>query len=224
VFRNNLYHSQYKEEERLSLFFRRAGGLTIFYYNDTSFGNALVQNCTFECNSAGLNESNKEDASGRPSLYVPRGHGGGLLLAFQNSVGYKVNVKNCTFSNNSARFTGGGISVQFYQGVSSTPTGQLGSHNNSVVIEDSVFLNNKCVEKGGGLSVNTFETANENVVVVNESRFEGNYAGTIGGAISSIIEVSVSIARLLYKESRLLTGQCSASGCQAKHCRHSSEE
>lgn len=190
VFKDNLDYSLYSETRDLTLAFRRGGGLTIFYLNGSGSGYTLIKNCTFESNIASLSESNREDALGRPRLYVPRGHGGGLLLAFQNTVGHKVDVRNCLFSNNSVKFSGGAISIQFYRGSSNTQVVQPSSHDNVVVIDSSTFLNNTCLEKGGAISINTFESANENRVIVNGSLFEGNHAEQNGGALSNIVEVS----------------------------------
>ena len=191
IFKDNRDYSLYNENRDLSADLRRGSGLTIFYLNDTELGQTLVTNCTFENNSATLNESNQEDALDRPRLYVPRGHGGGLLLAFQNASGHRVDIRDCLFKNNTAKFTGGAISIQFYRGLSNAQVVQPSSHDNVVMIENSSFWNNTSLEKGGGVSINAFETANENTVVVNGSLFDGNFAGQNGGALSSIIEVSV---------------------------------
>lgn len=188
-FRDNRVHSLYNETSDLTLRFRNGAGLTIFFADGDSFVQALVQNCTFENNSASLNKINADDAKQRPRLYIPRGHGGGLLLSFQNTSMHNVIVRNCTFSNNFANFTGGAISVQFYRGASNTEEIVPSSRDNAVVINDVLFLNNSCSENGGALSINSFEAANQNRVTVNGSVFRGNNASQNGGALSSIIEV-----------------------------------
>lgn len=200
IFKDNQDYSLYKKTSDLSSAFRRGSGLTIFYLNDTEMGQAIVQNCTFENNTASLNENNTKDALERPRLYVPRGHGGALLLAFQNASAQNVDVRGCSFRSNTAKFTGGAISIQFYRGLSDTqvvqPSShdnvvQPSSHDNVVLIENSNFWNNTSLDKGGAISINAFETANENTVIVNGSYFDGNHAEHNGGALSSIIEVSL---------------------------------
>ena len=183
--------SQYYQFKGLRIRYRSAGGLTLFFVNGTQFVYALVENCQFRYNSARVNETNQGDAELRPKLYVPRGFGGGLLVSFENTVGHKVTIKNCLFSNNYAEFSGGAISVQFYRGSSSnSQVVQPSSHDNVVVMEACMFLNNTCSEKGGAVAINTFETANENTVIVNGSTFNGNHANQNGGGFSNIIEVN----------------------------------
>lgn len=173
----------------MPLQFRRGAGLTLSYTLGSDYGYALIENCTFRHNHADVNESNDDDIRQRPSLYVPRGHGGALLVSFQNTSQYIVQIVNCTFINNSAHFTGGAISIHFFRGTNASEL-QSSSTNNTVTINDTVFQENMCSGVGGAVSINTFEAANSNQVTITRSRFERNSAELEGGAYSFIIEVS----------------------------------
>ena len=169
--------------------FRRAAGLTISYIHGSKSNYALVRNCTFRNNLVNVSEANEEDVKHRPSLYIPRGHGGALLIYFQSTVKHRVEIENCTFAENLARFTGGAMSVQFFRGSNMSDPESPSSRDNTVVINDTVFQNNWCEGAGGAISVNTFEASNYNEVAVTNSVFEGNVAKREGGACSFIIEV-----------------------------------
>ena len=190
-FINNTADSSYLFLSSFSHNFRVGGGLTISYENSVGhdLAHAIVRNCTFVDNRASINPVNSEDAARRPNLYVPRGHGGALHVAFQNTTGHLVFVDNCSFTNNSAELTGGAVSVLFYRGAASTGVVQASSRNNMVRIENSVFRENNCSRNGGAVSANTFEAANSSKVFVRNNLFERNGAKDEGGAFSFIIEV-----------------------------------
>lgn len=170
----------------------RGAGLTLLYAPGTVLGSALVENCTFTNNRADVNIANYDDIEQRPSLYIPRGNGGGLLMSFQNTSQYRVEIRNCSFIGNSARFTGGAISIQFFRGTNSSDSSevQTSSRNNTIIIDGCVFKDNVCSRVGGAISINTLEAANFNEVTVSRSVFERNTAGLGGGAYSFSIEVS----------------------------------
>ena len=192
TFKNNFVSSSYIRTPDLTLSSMRQGaGLTISYINHEGSGYALIQGCRFENNRASVNDGDLDDVLERPKLYVPRGHGGGLLLSFQNTVRHRVDVSNCSFSNNFAKFAGGAISVQFYRG--SVNATSPSSSRNTVVINGVVFLDNTCAGAGGAVSVNAYEAANHNRVNVSRSLFHGNSAETEGGGCSFIIEVTIKL-------------------------------
>lgn len=199
LFENNSAASEYNMSG-LNTFrvfnFRRAAGLTIAYFFRSESNYALVRNCTFRNNLVNVNEANEEDAKHRPSLYIPRGHGGALLIYFQSTVKHRVEIKNCTFVENVARFTGGAISVQFFRGFSNRSEAHSSSSNNTVVISGTVFRNNSCEGAGGAISVNTFEAANYNKVNITGNVFEENVAEREGGACSFVIEVSCNCIQI----------------------------
>ena len=205
LFENNTAASRYRFDPTLTIGvgtligFQTGGALTISYMNSTagdSIHTALVKNCIFRNNRAGINASNSEDAAQRPILYIPRGHGGALHIAFQNTEGHSVTVEGGSFEGNSAQLSGGAVSILFYRGVANTEDVQFSSSNNTVRLDGVTFRDNHCGEEeemrgnGGAVSINTFEAANTSKVIVSNSRFEGNSATNEGGALSFIIEVS----------------------------------
>ena len=194
VFENNTASSVYNigENSNLTLLqFRTSGGLTLFFVNSSVEDNTLIRNCTFTGNNASANEENMADIEDRPKLYIPRGHGGAAILSFQNTNTHTVEIRNCSFTGNSAQFSGGAVSIQFYRGSSNTNRVASSSTNNTVVIDSVVFEANTCLEEGGAISVNSYEAANHNTVLVKGSLFWNNSAGTEGGAYKFIIEASV---------------------------------
>lgn len=196
VFKNNTASSRYNESSNLNVSsrsFRISGALTLFFIDGSESDYILIRNCTFANNSASANDENIADTEHRPKLYIPRGHGGALLLSFQNTITHTVEIRNCSFTGNSAQFSGGAISVQFYRGSSNTNHVTSSSRNNTVVIDSVVFEENRCLGEGGGISVNSYEAANYNTVIVKGSLFRNNRARTEGGAYRFIIEVSASM-------------------------------
>jgi len=171
--------------------FRIAGGLTISYRGLSSTSQMRISNCSFKNNIAAVNKSNDEDASNRPFFYIPRGHGGGLLVFFENSSHHSIHVESCTFKGNTAQLGGGGASVLFYRG--SDVVAQLGmpsSQDNLVAFTGCEFFNNTATH-GGGLEVLAFEESiNNNFIVCNclMSRNQGRRGGgglTAGLGVSS---------------------------------------
>lgn len=189
VFENNNASSFYEEMLDLSVDFIAGGGLTLFFANNSNT-HTEIRNCIFRDNHAGINETNRLDAQHRPPLYIPRGHGGGILISFRNSTINKVLVTNCNFTNNEAEITGGGIAIEFYRGRADTifSLNSLSASNNTVEINNSRFENNFS-EEGAAISVNTFETANYNKVILKDCAFNDNNATKSGGAISFNIQV-----------------------------------
>lgn len=110
-------------------------------------------------------------------------------MSFQNTTGHRVVVENCSFIRNSAKFTGGAISVLFYRGSATTGVVQSSSRNNTVRIDKTLFQDNVCSGNGGAISANAFEAANSSKVIVTNSIFQRNRASDKGGAFSFIIEV-----------------------------------
>ena len=192
MFENNLASSFYHEMTDLTFNFTAGGGLTLFFVNGSN-SHTVISNCTFKDNHAGINDSNRLDAEQRPPLYVPRGHGGGILVSFQTTVGHKVVVRDCKFAGNSAELTGGAISVQFYRGMANTVSMSTdSSSNNTVEIDNTTFEANSAME-GGAVCVKTFEAANYNKVILNGSVLHGNRAIMSGGAFSFNIQVLILV-------------------------------
>ncbi len=191
IFRNNTAFSPYDYNSDLSniLVFRQSGGLSLTYANNRTGGYILIRNCSFSNNHAGVDLSNMPDYAQRPNQYIPRGHGGGILMDIVNTSRYEIVIEDTVFSNNSAEFSGGAVSILLYRNSS---TGiNTSSDYNTVLMSNVTFMDNMCNGNGGGVGVSTFEAANSNEVIVRDSRFENNQAMTAGGAFSLIIEVRV---------------------------------
>ena len=150
-------------------------------WNGTDYVNALnsatIQKCTFFNNHAVVNVRNSNDS--RPDFYRPRGHGGAIVLVFENVTEFTVTIVDTRISKNTAISSGGGIFVSFYNSAT----------NNRVIVENTIFEKNSCNQDGGAISVNTFEVANDNALIVDDSTFDRNQAKIGGGACSVYLQV-----------------------------------
>lgn len=154
---------------------RFGGGLLISWRstdNPEATNTVIVKNCTFTNNRADINVRNRNDT--RPYFYRPRGHGGAIVVAFQNVTGFTVTIIDTWIIGNTAVSSGGGMFISFFEG----------SANNKVIIRNTTFEENKCSQDGGAISVNTFQFANDNTLTVEDSIFDGNEAIEGGGACS----------------------------------------
>ena len=139
-----------------------------------------------------MNKANNEDATLRPSSYVPRGFGGGILVFFRNSSNHKVHIKGGVFRGNTAEFVGGAVAVLFYRS-----PGGIGSTNNTVVIERGLFVNNSSPSGvGGAVGGLTLEAANFNGIVIKDCIIWNNLAQQGGGFAFAIRVSSTTHARL----------------------------
>ena len=204
TFFNNSGSSSYSNVPQLDISisdngFRTAGGLTVSFKKLSSLTYALIKNCTFKNNRASINESNKEDASQRPLFYVPRGHGGGLLVAFENSSNHVVTVENCSFVGNSAQIGGGATSILFYRGSSDVSRfGVSSSRNNSVSIVGNYFCNNEVEGGGGAIQGLAFEEAIDNDIIIQNCSIINNSAGIAGGGLLIVLQVTHSCLLCIY--------------------------
>ena len=158
--------------------FRYSGGLVISWNSTSEKGSAVVRNCTFINNHANVNRLNRDDS--RPNIYRPRGHGGAIVVSFENTTNHILMIERSRILNNSALFNGGGMFISLFRD----------SIGNDIVITDSKFEDNLCVYTGGAISMNTFEVANENILTVRNTIFERNSAWVGGGACSLTLQVS----------------------------------
>ena len=193
--------------------FRFAGGLLISWKsmdNESASNSAVVRNCTFLRNSAVVNVRNRNDS--RPDFYRPRGHGGAIVLAFENVSDFTVTIEDSRILENTAVSSGGGVFISFYDT----------STNNKVVITNTTFEENYCDQEGGAINVNTFEVANDNILIVEDSIFHQNRAKVGGGACSFNIQVVMSQLYFLTLCYRLCfsTGQLGAGrrSLNQQHC------
>ena len=145
--------------------------------NAEATNTVVVKNCTFINNRADINVRNRNDA--RPNFYRPRGHGGAIVVSFQNVSGFTVTVVDTKIVGNAAVSSGGGMFISLFEG----------STNNRVIVRNTSFEENTCNQDGGAISVNTFQFANDNSLTVEDSIFDGNAATMGGGACSLNLQV-----------------------------------
>ena len=92
--------------------------------------------------------------------------GSHMLVNFnRDSSGSTVRFVNCKFEENKVRY-GGGIAAYF----------SSGTKDNSLVIEDSKFVNNVADFEGGGVFVAYLESTESNIVWIARNKFERNQA------------------------------------------------
>lgn len=192
-FMDNIAASSYLNNMQLAVAtggFRISGGLTLSFRNISTPSYTVIRNCTFTNNSAMVHKSNLEDSLQRPSFYVPRGHGGALLVFFQNSSNHKVIIEECLFYRNTARLGGGAAAVLFYRGsYGPSHLSSSSSTNNTVVMDSCIFSYNMCDGEGGAIGGHAFEAANYNRIMLNRCGVVNNFAGDGGGGFSFSIEV-----------------------------------
>ena len=163
--------------------YRLAGGLTLSWRNRQEPITVLVKNCTFFNNSASINAKDVNDSYDRPNFYIPRGHGGAIVVSFNKTENHAVLIEDTIVINNTAQYNGGGLFVSFYKN----------SYSNRVVLRRSRVQGNRCTNVGGGISMNTFEMANFNHLIVEDSNFTDNIAQAGGGACTINHQVILSI-------------------------------
>lgn len=160
--------------------FRFAGGLLISWNatdKENALNSAVIKNCTFVNNHAVVNVRNKNDT--RPNFYRPRGHGGAIVIAFENVTDFTATIVDTRILQNTAVSSGGAVFISFYDS----------STNNRVIIRNATFEENSCNQDGGAISVNAFEVANDNILIVENSTFHRNQAKIGGGAFSINLQV-----------------------------------
>ena len=155
------------------------GGLAIIF-TGTSNSTVTVSNCDFLNNTASVNDRNANDP--RPQGYTPFGNGGAMgIIIREASTHNKVDVQNCRYIGNSAKYSGGSVHVSILQN----------SKNNSLVISNSTFWNSTAEANGGAISVNIFDADEENKVEVVDTDFYNGRAQFGGGALSIVIQESL---------------------------------
>ena len=127
------------------------------------------EHCVFHNNS---NTYNKVKSKPNRSY----GHGGGLVLMLYRAIGMRIHILNCSFTNNRAGYGGGlfmGMKFEFT--------------DNTLIVKDTVFVNNTASLGGGGLDVGFFKIRShndkniKNSVTIENVAFHHNSAGYGGG-------------------------------------------
>ncbi len=117
--------------------------------------------------------------------------GGAMAIYSSGNFGQGITINNSHFTGNTAEERGGAIysSGQFevnngeFTGNSASQGGAIYiSNDDPNSIRNSVFKDNTSEYLGGAISVR------EGTLQVNDSRFEGNHAGTRGGAIHFVVD------------------------------------
>ena len=169
---------------------RYSGGLTIFFRNLLYGSHVIIRKSIFKNNKASVNEYNQEDTKQRPTFYIPRGHGGSLLVLFKNSSYNKLTIEDSMFIGNTAELRGGAISILFYRGSADVSSlGASSSNNNSVTINGCIFHNNMCQGYGGAIDGHAFEAAIANNIFIQNSTIRNNSADQGAGGISFSLQV-----------------------------------
>ena len=130
-----------------------SGGLALRYNRMGTTFYANIENCYFIGGTAGDRRdfnAIRDDflAAGINSginlnQFTGRGGGMGVYITSNNHSFVAVKVKNCSFMHNYAELFGGGLYL--YVGGSDS--------NHSVVVHDTLFLNNSCAAAGGAVQM-----------------------------------------------------------------------
>ena len=135
--------------------------------NTTEGANYLFEHCTFNSNYAKyyIDPNGTIDREWR---YV---HGGGMNITFAgNSSGNRIEIRFCSFTNNSA-ILGGGLAVQFIEQ----------TYENQLIVSGSQYWNNIAKQRGGGVMVGCL-SCNRNNFTFTNTTFLHNQAKYAGGA------------------------------------------
>lgn len=145
-------------------------------------------NCTFRDNNSTY--AYFDTNSLNPGGYR---YAGGLTLTWRDSLELvTVLVRNCTFVNNTASLNDKNakdskIRPNFY-----IPRGHGGAilaifnetDNHTVLIEDSIIINNTARFNGGGLFISFYNRSNWNRIIINRTLIKGNTCKNAGGGMS----------------------------------------
>ena len=160
-----------------------AGALSIGFnetFPNTTPPQILIQDSIFNDNVANVSRDRKATPNAVLSSKVYTQRGGGMAGYF-GAAGLEINflVERCTFANNSAQDSGGGIYISL--------SGARGMHAN-VTVRESIFWGNFATVDGGGLEV-TFDTIESvlfpSYVLVQDCNFTQNRA-RYGGAFKPV--------------------------------------
>ena len=156
-----------------------SGGMAMIF-DQTSHTSALINGCKFVNNSANIHYLNANDS--RPISYTPIGNGGALLARFANCHNNNVTIINCTFVNNTAKYSGGCIYTPMIRK----------AINNTVEISNCVFDSSNATGAGGAVSMDIFDNGETNRMNISDSRFQNNQAWLGGGALSIVHQDSLN--------------------------------
>ena len=148
-----------------------SGGALGLYANATNLS-FLMEDCLIIKN----NGSSQAIDPRRPPLFQLDGHGGGLFFRLSGVVNSTVIIRNTTFNSNFAEIDGGGLFVSMSDN----------ARENTILIEDCNFSNNRVVNtSGGAIAINLFNKTIKNSFEIRNSCFTENHA--LGGAAVSLV-------------------------------------
>ena len=170
--------------------FSYPGGVYIEFTTNETETMYIITNCSFIANRAP-----DQFVKYAHSQLVPngnwrgQGHGGGLDIIFTGlSNRIKVSILNCTFATNTAKW-GGGMYTLF----------QGNASNNTVLVHNTQFDNNKAYSEGGGINIGFLQVSpSHNQIVFMNCSFLNNSADTGGG--TSLFAVHAHVKPIAGKE------------------------
>ena len=150
-------------------------GLYIEFTNEVeSFGQYIIQNCTFHNNK-------------NPMHHVETGKIGTLQILFNGiTENRSITIQNCEFTDNGASGTGGAIAIKF--------NGY--AKKNAIELRDS-YLSRNIAYEGGGLNL-AFSSmdAVDNYIKIKSVTFRNNSANFGGGVVVKSIQTNGPLNRI----------------------------
>ena len=144
--------------------------------SSNTFANYLISHTRFENNTATMvNKSETTFIVPNKIDHVAFSRGGGLSIFLKgNASSITISIESCNFSNNTALW-GGGLLCEFHDT----------THNNSILISNSILENNKCEEEdvtigtaGGGARlaylITDRNTIYNNLIAIQDCNFTSN--------------------------------------------------
>ena len=171
----------------------KAGGLNI-ESSSNSVSRIHVSNCTFR------NNSNKHACHGyNGTLRKNDFSGGGMRVVISTSYSRNIiEVRNCIFTGNSAKW-GGGMYALFNK-----------SERNTIIVTDSSFMYNEALQDGGGVAIIYKYLSHSNITFQNVS-FIGNFAYHGGATLLRVSKFSYQ------SETRVVFNRCTWESNVAKY-------
>ena len=139
--------------------------------------------------------------------------GGGIFADQVTGTGYNTTIANCTFENNTATESGGGVFINrriaaiencVFQNNNSKTGGALAGFDADLTISDSTFNSNQAnlgpaTSQRGGAVWTIYQTP-----VIQRSTFTGNSAGHLGGAVEFNQPQSAMVSECEFTNNQIL--------------------
>ena len=160
-----------------------SGGLSLAYSSLEVSPEFSVRDCNFTNNTANPSLGVQRTTTQVFQQRVFTGRGGGLAVLINGVEPVNGTIKNCVFSDNTARSFGGGLY-----------TVQSGLSNHTIHVSDSLFIGNYARTGAGGLLawfIDGGDDRNSNKLIATGCTFVRNQSPH-GGAITSLIPITPS--------------------------------